>query len=685
MAVWAALVVLAVLALIFFWPGGPQADLRRIDGQNVLLVTIDTLRADALSAYGGPASTPALDRLAAEGVRFDFAHAHAVLTLPSHASILTGEYPVRHGVRENSGYRLPRDARTIATVLKRTGYATAAFVAAFPLHSRFGLNAGFDVYDERFGDGFGPVDLSMPERPASAVVPLARDWIAGRGAGAAVSGQATQPWFVWVHVFDPHAPYRPSPPFDEEYAGKPYYGEVAATDAALAPLLEDVRNSVRPTLVIVTSDHGEGLGDHGEEAHGIFAYESTLRVPLIMANLGGNAAASAPGRPGEVSQVAARHVDILPTILSAVGQTVPSDLPGRTLLPRRERKAGAAPRTTYFEAMSGMLNHGWAPLAGVLVDRDKFIDLPLAERYDLATDPGEGTNLFGHSPERDRTLAAALGAFGPALPGERATEDPDTAARLRALGYVSGGARVKVQYTEADDPKRLIDLDGAVHKALEAFGAGRLEEAAELYRQVIERRPDMEIAYRHLAFIDYQRGDIARAIEVLRRAVATGVTDARLQAQLGEYPQRRRLGCGGHSHPRAPGGRLFGERRRPQCAGNRLRTGGPHCRRTAGVRALDRGDARQQWSAREPGSARTGAGRRSRRQAVPRSRARGVAGLVACARRVGRRRLRARGPGGRLRGVVARRDARPEQCRRPVQPGRQPGARRPDGCRAALS
>jgi arylsulfatase A-like enzyme/Flp pilus assembly protein TadD len=534
-ALWAALVVVAVLAVAFFWPGAPQADLRRIDGQNVLLVTIDTLRADALGAYRGPASTPALDRLAAEGVRFDFAHAHAVLTLPSHASILTGEYPFRHGVRENSGYRLPRDARTIATILKRAGYATAAFVAAFPVHSRFGLNAGFDLYDERFGDGFGPVDLSMPERPASAVVPLARDWIAGRTAGAAVNRQAIQPWFVWVHVFDPHAPYEPPPPFDAQYAGKPYYGEVAATDAALAPLLEDARNSSRPTLVIVTSDHGEGLGDHGEEAHGIFAYESTLRVPLIITKLGGPAAASTPARPGEVSRVAARHVDILPTILDAVGQTVPSDLPGRTLLPRRERKAGAAPRATYFEAMSGMLNHGWAPLAGVLVDRDKFIDLPLAERYDLATDPGEGTNLVGRSPDRDRTLAAALSAFGPALPGRRAIEDADTAARLRALGYVSGGARAKARYTEADDPKRLIDLDGAIHRALEAFGGGRLEEAAAIYRQVIERRPDMEIAYRHLAFIEYQRGDIARAIEVLRRAVASGVTDARVAAQLGEY------------------------------------------------------------------------------------------------------------------------------------------------------
>lgn len=529
----AAVVILAVLAVVFLRSGRPQADLHRIGGQNVLLITIDTLRADALSAYGGPAATPALDRLAVEGVRFDFAHAHAVLTLPSHASILTGQYPFQHGLRDNSGYRLPGDARTAATILKQAGYATAAFVAAFPLHSRFGLNAGFDVYDDRFGDAHAPTEFNMPERPASAVVPLARNWMAGRASAP--------PWFVWVHVFDPHAPYRPPPPFDAKYAGQPYYGEVAATDAALAPLLDDVRNSARPTLVIVTGDHGEGLGDHGEEAHGIFAYESTLRIPLIIAEVGGatsgSSILSALGRTraGEVSSVAARHIDILPTILDAVGQPVPSDLHGRTLLPREARDAGSPPRATYFEAMSGMLNHGWAPLTGVLVGRDKFIDLPIAERYDLASDPAEQSNLAGRSPERDRILAAALGAFTPALPGQRVTEDSEAAARLRALGYVAGEAPAKAQYSEADDPKRLMDLDSAVHRAIDAFSAGHAAEAVDIYRQVIDRRPSMAIAYRHLAFIEWQRGNAAGAVEVLRRAIAHGVTDTRALAQLGEY------------------------------------------------------------------------------------------------------------------------------------------------------
>ena len=546
------------------------------------------------------------------------------------------------------------------------------------------MNAGFDVYDDRFGDGFGPVDIAMPERPASEVVPLAREWIAGRNTGAAASGQDAGPWFAWVHVFDPHAPYQPPPPFDTQYAGKPYYGEVAATDAALAPLLEDVRSSARPTLVIVTSDHGEGLGDHGEEAHGIFAYESTLRVPLIIASLGGQPAASKAARQGEVSQVAARHVDILPTILDAVGQPVPDGLPGRTLLPRKEREAGSAPRTAYFEAMSGMLNNGWAPLAGVIVDRDKFIDLPIAERFDLAADPAERSNLYGRSPERDRTLAAALTAFAPALPGQRAAEDPAAAASLRALGYVSGGASPKAKYTEADDPKRLIDLDAAIHRALEAFSAGRMEESAQLYWQMIDRRPDMEIAYRHLAFIDYQRGHIDAAIDVLQRALAAGVTDPRVQALLGEYLSDAGQIAEGirileplAADPAANAdvlnalGVAYARASRPEDARRMFErlieampgSGGPF--ENLGVLALGQGDVAGAEQVLRPCS---------RRRPT----------FVARARGARRRRLRARRPDRRLPVVGACHRARSGQLRRAVQPGRQPGARRPHERRAAV-
>jgi arylsulfatase A-like enzyme/Tfp pilus assembly protein PilF len=515
-----------VLGVLFLTGGGHQANLRPIANQNVLLITIDTLRADALHSYGGRAATPALDRLAAEGVRFDFAHAHAVLTLPSHASILTGMYPFQHGIRDNSGYRLPADARTAATILKKAGYATGAFVAAFPLHSRFGLNVGFDVYDDRFGETRAPTEFVMPERPATSVVALARAWIASRGAA---------PWFAWVHVFEPHAPYRPPPPFDTQYE-RPYDGEVAATDAALAPLLADVSASVRPALVIVTGDHGEALGDHGERTHGLFAYESTLRVPLVITEVG--AAATASGSPGEVSHVAARHIDVLPTLLDAIGQPVPADLPGRTLLPGAERRSASsttAPRPSYFEAMGSMLNRGWAPLSGVLVDRDKYIDLPIVERYDLKADAAEVTNLAGRLPERDRTLASVLRAFSAPLPGRRRAEEPQAAARLRSLGYVSGDAPIKARYTEADDPKTLVAIDQEFHRGVDLYVSKRYDEAMETYRGIAARRPDMAIAYRHLAFVAWETGRTKAAVDVLRRALAAGVTNGGVMTQLGTY------------------------------------------------------------------------------------------------------------------------------------------------------
>jgi arylsulfatase A-like enzyme/Flp pilus assembly protein TadD len=535
-------VVLCALLLASCGVGTRQANLRPIAAQNVLLITIDTLRADALSCYGGPAATPALDHLAAMGVRFEFAHAHAVTTLASHASILTGTYPFQHGIRDNSGYRLPAEARTAATLLKPLGYRTGAFVGAFPVHSRFGLNQGFDRYDDRFGETHAPTEFVMPERPASAVVPLAREWI------ALPEGKAT-PWFAWVHLFDPHAPYRPPPPFDGQYASQPYYGEVAATDAALAPLLDDLRALDRSTLVIVTGDHGEGLGDHGELSHGLFAYEATLRIPLIMAEIGDARGSTRSPRAswisrilsrskderGEVSAVAARHVDILPTILEAIGNKPPSDLPGRSLLPASERSLSAQPRTSYFEAMGAMLNRGWAPLSGVLVDRDKFIDLPIVERYDLAADPAERVNLSGKVPERDRALVAALRAYKAAPPGERGEEVPEAAARLRALGYVSGSAPTKARYTDADDPKQLVDLDRAVHDAVAAFGARRFDEAVRIYQSIVGRRPDMAIAYRHLAFVEWQRGNPAGALDALQRAVKAGITQTAVVAQLGGY------------------------------------------------------------------------------------------------------------------------------------------------------
>jgi len=512
----ATLVALAGLGWVYY--AGRSVSFEHRADQNILLITIDTLRADALGSYGGQALTPNLDELAAGGLRFDFAHAHAVLTRPSHTTILTGLYPYQHGVRDHSGYRLKAGTPTVATILKQHGFATGAFVGGVPVAKRFGLGEGFDVYDDRFGRTGNSSDFSLAERPAGEVIAPALEWIRTQ------QGR----WFAWVHLFDPHAPYTPPPPFDREYARKPYLGEVAYVDQALRPLLDTVRAASRPTLVLVTSDHGEGLGDHGELTHGLFAYESTLRVPLILAQLSDR-------RPrGTVSHVPARHIDVLPTLLDAVDVPAPAGLQGRSLLPDRPQPA-ASDVSSYFEAMSAMLNRGWAPLQGVIGGREKLIDLPQPELYDLAADAREQSNLIERRADRRRALDARLREFHAAPPGERFAESPEVAATLQSLGYTSGSAPRKARYTEQDDPKNLIELDQWIQQGIEAWQHGRHAEALGIYERIIQRRPSMAIGYRNMALLQWQSGDAQGAIRTLERAFQADAIEPGMTTQLGSY------------------------------------------------------------------------------------------------------------------------------------------------------
>lgn len=492
----------------------------RTADQNVLLLTIDTLRADTMSSYGGPAATPNLDRLAGDGVRFTFAHAQAVLTLVSHTNILTGEYPFQHGVRDNAGFRLAKGTPTLATILHARGMATGAFVGAFPLNRQFGLAAGFDVYDDVAARDSLSADFALPERRAADVVKVADEWIAAQ----------QKPWFAWVHVFDPHAPYAPPPPFDSRYAGNLYAGEVAYVDSAIAPLLELARKQSRPTTVIVTGDHGESLGEHGERTHGLFAYEATLHIPLLLAQVGGHI--TEKGWKA-TSDVAVRHVDILPTIADLVRLQPPADLPGRTLLTASNGEA--APRPSYFEAMTAMLKRGWAPLMGVVDGRSKYIDLPLDELYDLSRDPHESHNLASSDGARVRTLTALLAGMHPELPGEETRESPEVRATLESLGYVSTGAPRKPHYTEADDPKNLIDIDRLMMDGIELHRQGKTDQAIDAYRQVIARRPDMGLAYRRLAYLQWEQGHVNEAIATLRNATREIGQNVDVDVRLGTY------------------------------------------------------------------------------------------------------------------------------------------------------
>lgn len=494
-----------------------NADLQRgaLRGANVLLVTIDTLRADRVGAYGAARPTPTLDGLAAGGLRFTRAYAHAPMTLPTHASIHTGLIPPRHGVRVN-GSELTASVPTLAELLGRSGYRTGAFVGSFVLDARFGLNRGFQVYDDRVGTEAGPVTFGFVERTADRVLRAAADWLRRPDT---TSGS---PWFAWVHLFDPHAPYRAP----RAIVDSAYDNEVAFTDAELGSFLGELETAglLSRTLIVVLSDHGEGLGDHGEETHGLFAYDSTLRIPLII---------NAPGlEPDAVTRLAAQ-ADLLPTVADLLGIEPYPNLDGRSLLPAIRGEAGGD-ESIYFEALDAHLTRNWAPLTGIVSGDWKYIELPIPELFDLSRDPGEQLNRAAEEGERRNDLAGRLerleGAGAPRAP----ELDPDAAARLRSLGYAaSGGAPRKARYTEADDPKRLVDVDRRFQKALHLSGDGRHAEAATLLRETIDQRPDFTAAYLALASIQIESGHAQEAVNLLRAAERRGLSDPKLEERLG--------------------------------------------------------------------------------------------------------------------------------------------------------
>lgn len=485
----------------------PEAAPEATERPDIVLVTLDTVRADALHFAGNAhVETPNLDAVARAGRVFVNAHAHNVVTLPSHVNILTGIYPFRHGVRDNGGAPLPESVPTAASLLSAAGYATAAFVGAFPLDARFGLARGFDVYDDRYGKGTQTHDFALAERPASEVVKSALAWW---------SLSTPKPRFIWIHLYDAHAPYTPPAPFDARYSDDPYLGEIAAVDAALGPFLNAVTTKTN-VLLVVTADHGEARGDHGELTHGLFAYECTLKVPLVL--WGASAGHGSDPR-------LARHVDILPTLLQAARVAPPKDLDGTSLL-------GPTPPdvTSYFESLSATLNRGWAPLRGAISGTRKAIDLPNPELYDLAADPAETRNLASDD--------AALRALLRRLPSDAYTKasarsvSAADAAKLRGLGYLAGGSGERDRYAKDDDPKKLIALDSKLHATIDAYQNGRLDEAIRLAKEAIAERPTMAVAYEQAAFLYESKGDSKAAESLLREARRRGLGGEALETRL---------------------------------------------------------------------------------------------------------------------------------------------------------
>lgn len=467
--------------------GGAAAPAR-----DIILITIDTTRADSLGYAGNTrVKTPFIDALAGRGIIFTNAHAHNVVTLPSHVNILTGLFAYQHGVHDNSGFVLDPRYLTVATRLRQGGYTTGAFVGAYPLDSRFGLNQGFDTYDDNYGKGQSSVDFVEQERPATAVLDAATKWWHEK------EGQKR---FLWVHLYDPHAPYFPPEPFRSAYRYSEYLGEIAYVDDALSKAIGPILAADPDALVVLTSDHGESLGEHGEMTHGLFAYESTLKIPLIVAR---------KGVDHRVEPAYVRHVDIVPTILDAAAIATPKELPGQSLL----RAVGQ--EDSYFEALSASLNRGWAPLTGIIHGGLKYIDLPLAELYDLPRDPKEATNLVTERRRDVETARNLLLRMHPESPASPRTVSPEEVARLRSLGYITSQASSRTQFTAADDPKSLTGIDAKMHDSITAFEHHEEARALQLAREVVAERPSMIAGREILAFMLRQNDLVAESIAQL--------------------------------------------------------------------------------------------------------------------------------------------------------------------------
>lgn len=511
------------------WPEGRAPCFAR----HVVLVTIDTLRADAPGFSGNPlAETPHLDELARSGWIFERAHGHSVMTLPSHANLLTGQLPYQHGIRDNAGFVLPESVPTAAGAFARAGFRTAAFVAAFPLDSRYGLDRGFEVYDDSYPEG-STRGFAVAERSGEEVVEAAIQWWRQH------EGERR---FLWVHIYEPHVPYVPPEPFASRFAEHPYLGEVAAADEYAGKLISAVKAPPAGSnvLIVVTSDHGEALGEHGEKTHGLFAYEATLAVPLVI---------WAEGLAAARIEWPVRHVDVLPTMLEAAGvAALPAGgTAGRSLWRAPNDAAGAvlsAPDTTYFESLGPNLQRGWAPLRGVIASlrREsgefgprllKYVSLPLPELYDLGEDPAETRNLHAVRSDAALELASLLPVESEWPPQAGAVSEEERRA-LQSLGYLSssGGGELKRTYGEGDDPKLLADLDRMIQDYSEAYQDGLLELAEELARRTIERRPEMGLGYSNLAQVLLEQGRTDEALSVMIDAERRGLASPYLHRQL---------------------------------------------------------------------------------------------------------------------------------------------------------
>src|SRR5258707_1073665 len=510
---------------------------------NVVLITIDTLRADHIGCYGyKQIKTPNIDALAADGARFESAFAVVPVTLPSHTSMLTGTYPMLSGMHDFSGNKLSPLQPTLASILKQAGYQTGAVIGAAVLDSRFGLNQGFDFYYDHFDfSRLDEANLDEMERPGNVVADVALHWLEKDW----LAKNSQKKFFLWMHLYDPHFPYHPPEPYSREYSAQPYDGEIAFADEQVGRLLRFLKEKgiYKNTLIVLCGDHGESLGEHGEKTHGFFIYNATMHVPLIIRlpdnRLPENAAARVVANPVSL-------VDLMPTVLGAVGVEIPSQVQGRSLLAelrdhRTERdpnpnEQAARDRTLYGETFLPRIHFNWSELRGSENTKYHFIDAPRPELYDLAKDPAEVHNLFTEKKAvADEMRAKLAGMIRDYSAGKELAEktglDPALMERLKALGYAgfSGGSDPTsndptshdptISSRNLPDPKDRVVTYELISDAIAASQHGRYQESIDKLTGVLKTEPNSVPAHYLLGLNFYHLKMFAEATGELQKTV----------------------------------------------------------------------------------------------------------------------------------------------------------------------
>src|SRR5262245_38773303 len=500
MLVGVGIALVAILAAGVWWwtarPRGPGA---------FVLISIDTLRADRLPVYGYAAgSTPTLSAFAKEAVVFDRAYAHAPQTLPSHTSIFTGRLPFEHKVRDNLGFTLPSGQTTLSSLFSKAGYATAGFVSAYVLRTETGIGQGFDHYDAALPQAAGDLSPAQILRPGPATLDASTKWLNTR---------QDQKFFLFFHIYEPHAPYVPPDRFKQP---DKYDGEVAFADEIVGGLLTTLRQRrwYDAATIVVTADHGEGLGDHTEREHGLFVYDETIRVPLMIKLPNGSHGGTRVAEP-------VQHIDLLPTFGVLAGFAVPTDLHGRNLQPVLLGTGSIKPQGLYAEALYPRYHFGWSELVSLVDGRYKYIKAPRAELYDLERDPRERQNLVAERAQAAQAMRAALDtlAAGQSIDAPSAVSGEDR-ERLAALGYIGTTAAPTSASGEAlPDPKDKVGVLVKYRDAIDLIGSRNLQEGVRQLEAVLADSPDMFDAWIHLATANTRMGRLQEAYAAYREAI----------------------------------------------------------------------------------------------------------------------------------------------------------------------